>query len=96
MGSYGLQARQALYSALKVPLLVGVSTAVCLPNFYTVNMVLGLGADFVKVIRAILVAQGTVAIVLAQFFPGYRAPGLSIVYSALAVVCVVAALLVRR
>jgi hypothetical protein len=48
------------------------------------------GAAFLFLIGA------TVAIVLAQFFPGYRAPGLSIVYSALAVVCVVAALLVRR
>jgi hypothetical protein len=38
----------------------------------------------------------TVAIVLAQFFPGYRAPGLSIVYSALSVMCVVAAVLLRR
>jgi hypothetical protein len=37
-----------------------------------------------------------VAIVLAQFFPGYRAPGLSIVYSALSVMCIVAALLLRR
>ena len=37
-----------------------------------------------------------VAIVLAQFFPGYRAPGLSIAYSVLSVVCIVAALLLRR
>lgn len=69
MGSYGLQPRQALYSALKVPLLVGVSTVVCLPNFYTVNTVLGLSADFAKVIRAILLAQGTVAVVLASLAP---------------------------
>jgi hypothetical protein len=69
MGSYGLQSRQALFSALKVPLLVGVSTAVCLPNFYTVNTVLGLSADFAKVIRAILMAQGTVAIALASLAP---------------------------
>ena len=37
-----------------------------------------------------------VAIVLAQFFPGYRAPVLSIVYSAAAVLCAVAALSLRR
>jgi hypothetical protein len=69
MGSYGLQSRQAIFSALKVPLLVGVSTAVCLPNFYTVNTVLELGADFTRVVRAILVAQGTVAIALASLAP---------------------------
>ena len=48
------------------------------------------GAAFLFLIGA------AVAIVLAQFFPGYRAPGLSIVYSALSVVCIVAALLLRR
>ena len=69
MGSYGLQPRQALYSALKVPLLVGVSTVTCLPNLYTVNAALGLGPDFPLVMRAILMAQGTVAVVLAGLAP---------------------------
>jgi hypothetical protein len=69
MGSYGLSPLQALYSALKVPLLVGVSTLVCLPNFYTVNSVLGLRDDFPLAMRAILTAQGTVAVVLASLAP---------------------------
>jgi hypothetical protein len=69
MGSYGLGARQALYSALKVPLLVGVSTLTCLPNLYTVNAVLGLRPDLRLVVRAILMAQGTVAVALAGLAP---------------------------
>jgi len=69
MGSYGLAPLQALYSALKVPLLVGVATLLCLPNFYTVNAVLGLRADFPRAVRAILSAQGTVAVVLAGLAP---------------------------
>jgi hypothetical protein len=69
MGSYGLQPRQAFYSAVKVPLFVVVATLVCLPNFYTMNTVLGLAADFKVVIRAILIAQGTVAIGLASLAP---------------------------
>jgi hypothetical protein len=69
MGSYGLAPLQAFYSALKVPLLVGVATLLCLPNFYTVNAVLGLRADFPRAVRAILSAQGTVAVVLAGLAP---------------------------
>jgi hypothetical protein len=69
MGSYGLQGWQALYSALKVPLLVGVATLTCLPNFYTVNALLGLRGDFGLAMRAILAAQGTVAVVLAALAP---------------------------
>ena len=69
MGSYGSSPLQALYSALKVPLLVGVATLLCLPNFYTVNAVLGLRADFPRAVRAILSAQGTVAVVLASLAP---------------------------
>jgi hypothetical protein len=69
MGSYGVQGEQALYSALKVPLLVGVATLVCLPNFYTVNVLLGLRGDFAQALRAIFNAQGTVAVVLAGLAP---------------------------
>jgi hypothetical protein len=69
MGGYGLAPLQSLYSALKVPLLVGVATVVCIPNFYTVNTVLGLRADFPLAMRAILSAQVTVAVVLAGLAP---------------------------
>jgi len=69
MGSYGGVGLQGLYSGLKVPLLVGVSTLLCLPNFYTVNAVLGLRSDFGRALRAILAAQVTVAAVLACLAP---------------------------
>ena len=39
MGSFGLHAAQAFYSGTKVPLLLLVSTVICLPNFYVVNVV---------------------------------------------------------
>jgi hypothetical protein len=69
MGSFGGNALQALYSALKVPLLVLVASAVCLPNFYVVNLVLGLGPDFAAAFRGLLSAQATLAIALASLAP---------------------------
>lgn len=69
MGSYGSRPLQAVYSATKVPLLLGASTLVCLPNFYVVNNVLGLRDDFAAAMRAIIAAQATVAIALASLAP---------------------------
>jgi len=61
MGSYGARGVQALYSGLKVPLLVGASTLIALPSFFVINALLGLRDDFARAVRAILTAQGTVA-----------------------------------
>jgi hypothetical protein len=69
MGSYGLRAPQILYSALKVPLLLGVSALVCLPNLLAVNTVLGLRDDFRAVLRALVLSQGTVCLSLAALAP---------------------------
>jgi len=69
MGAYGLRPLQMLYSALKVPLLLGVSALVCLPNLVAVNTVLGLRDDFAAALRAVLLAQGTVCISLAAVAP---------------------------
>jgi hypothetical protein len=69
MGSYGLRAPQVLYSALKVPLLLGVSALVCLPNLLAVNTVLGLRDDFRAVLRALVLSQGTVCLSLAALAP---------------------------
>lgn len=60
---------QSFYSALKVPTLLAVSTAICLPSFYVVNALLGLRDDFAAALRAILTAQGTLAIALASLAP---------------------------
>jgi len=69
MGAFGLDAEQALYSAVKVPLLVVVASLVCLPNFWVVNLVLGLGPDFAAAWRGLLSAQATLAVALASLAP---------------------------
>ncbi|MGQ0553192.1 MAG: hypothetical protein ACT4PU_08220 [Planctomycetota bacterium] len=76
MGSFGLvdgragqAALQALYSGIKVPLLVVCSMLLCLPNFYVVNAVLGLRSDFAAAFRGILSAQATFAVCLAALAP---------------------------
>ena len=69
MGSFSMRALQSLYSGLKVPLLLAVATLICLPSFFAINAVLGLRDDFAAALRAVLSAQGTVAICLAGLAP---------------------------
>jgi hypothetical protein len=69
MGAYGLRPLQALYSSVKVPLLLAVSTCLCLPNFFVVNTLLGLREDLAAAFRAVLTAQGTVSLTLAGLAP---------------------------
>ena len=69
MGLSDGRALQALYSALKVPALLVISTLVCLPNFYAVNAVLGLRDDFAAAVRGVVAAQATVAVTLASLAP---------------------------
>ena len=69
MGTYNARPLQALYSGLKVPMLLGVTTLICLPSFYVINTLLGLRADFSHAMRGILTAQATMAISLASLAP---------------------------
>lgn len=69
MGSFAGRPLQACYSALKVPLLISISTAVCLPSFYVLNTLLGLRDDFGAALRGVLAAQATVAVALAALLP---------------------------
>jgi len=69
MGTFGARATQAIYSGTKVPLLLVVSTAICLPNFFVVNTVLGLREDFGAACRAVIAAQATVGVALAGMAP---------------------------
>jgi len=69
MGCYAGRPAQALLSGIKVPLLLGVSTALCLANFFVVNSLLGLRDDFEAALRAVLTAQAGVAVTLAAFAP---------------------------
>jgi len=69
MGFFGGRWLQSCYSGLKVPLLLLVSTLVCLPNFFVINTVLGLRDDFAAAYRGVLSAQGGVAVCLAALAP---------------------------
>lgn len=69
MGSYGLRLLQPVYSGLKVPLLLLVSTLVCLPSFFVINTVLGLRDDFAAACRGVLASQATVGVALASMAP---------------------------
>jgi hypothetical protein len=73
MGSYGGwaegRALQVVYSGVKVPLLLGVSTVLALPSFFVLNTLLGLRPDFPAVLRAVVGTQGAVALVLACLAP---------------------------
>jgi hypothetical protein len=69
MGLYGGRPLQGLYSAIKVPILLVISSALCLPNFFVVNTVLGLRDDFSAALRGVLAAQAAVAVTLASLAP---------------------------
>jgi hypothetical protein len=69
MGFYGERLLQAIYSGLKVPLLLAVSTLICIPSFYVVNALLGLRDDFAAAFRGVLTAQATLAVTLAALAP---------------------------
>jgi hypothetical protein len=60
---------QILYSAVKVPLLLIVSFAISLPNFYVLNSLFGLHRDFGPAVRSLVAAQAGLAIILASLAP---------------------------
>lgn len=75
MGSYrGLMGQsdwgwQMLYSAAKVPMLLGITFAVSLPSFFVLNSLLGLRRDFGEAVRSLIATQAGFAIVLAACAP---------------------------
>jgi len=73
MGTYSgigpSHARQILYSAVKVPLLLAVSFSLSLPSFYVLNTLLGLKRDFGQTIRAVVGAQAVLTVILAALAP---------------------------
>jgi hypothetical protein len=60
---------QLFYVAAKVPLLLLVSFALCLPSFFVLNTLAGLRADFPEALRAVVATQAGVAVVLASLAP---------------------------
>jgi hypothetical protein len=73
MGSYGGwgdgRSLQAVFAAVKVPLLLLATFALTLPAFFVLNTALGLREDFPAVLRAVGVTQAGVAVVLAALAP---------------------------
>jgi hypothetical protein len=76
MGTFGLDSAgrllQVTYSAIKVPLLLMATTALCLPGFFVLNTVCGLRQDFAQALQAILAGQAGLGIVLASLCPFTR------------------------
>lgn len=60
---------QVLYSALKVPLLLGVTTLLCLPAFFVISTIAGLRDDFRASFAAILSGQAVMSVTLAALAP---------------------------
>lgn len=72
MGSYqlsGERAMYAIYAAIKLPLMITVTTALCLPGFFALTSVLGLRSDLRASMRAILCGQAAFATTLASLAP---------------------------
>ena len=73
MGTYlvGVPGRWplVLYAAIKVPALIMITTAVCVPAFFVLNTVLGLRDDFGRALRAVLAGQAGLVLALASLSP---------------------------
>lgn len=59
----------AVYGAVKMPLMIGTTWAVCLPGFVALCSVLRLREDLRECLRAIVCGQAAVAFVLASLAP---------------------------
>jgi hypothetical protein len=60
---------QIAFSALKVPALLLITGALCLPGFFVLNALLGLADDWAQARRALILTQAVLAIVLASLAP---------------------------
>ena len=65
----GVRPAQVVYSAVKVPLLLGVTFVIALPSFFVLNTLLGVRGDFPAVLRALIATQAGLTIVLASLAP---------------------------
>jgi hypothetical protein len=69
MGSSNGRSLQVLFSAIKLPLLLGVTFVVSLPSFFVINSVLGVRGDFARVLRGLIASQACLTITLCSFAP---------------------------
>jgi hypothetical protein len=68
-GLSGDRLLQVVFSAVKVPLLILMTTALTIPSFFVVNSLLGLRADFPQAAKAVAATQAAVTVVLASLAP---------------------------
>jgi hypothetical protein len=73
MGAYALtnggSAAFILFSALKVPLFLGIAAALMLPALYVIYALWGLGSEFSLALRALVAGQAAFALILASLSP---------------------------
>jgi hypothetical protein len=73
MGSFGGwggdRQWQVAFAAVKVPVLLAGTFLLTLPSFFVLHNLLGLRPDFPAVLRAVVVTQAAVAVVLATLAP---------------------------
>ena len=60
---------QMLFSGFKVPLLILATLAIALPNFFVLNTLVGLRSQFKESLKAILLAQAGLTIILLSLAP---------------------------
>jgi hypothetical protein len=60
---------QVCFSAVKVPLLLVVTSLLALPSFFVLNTLFGLRRDFAESLRALAATQAGLAVVLASMAP---------------------------
>lgn len=77
MGSFGLWENgssannwlQVLYSAVKVPLLLGATFALSLPCFFVFNAIAGVAGDFREVMKTLVATQSPLSVLLGSLSP---------------------------
>tara|TARA_R110002072_G_scaffold217365_2_gene375015 strand:- start:46792 stop:47442 length:651 start_codon:yes stop_codon:yes gene_type:complete len=69
MGSFAGRIEQCLLSAAKVPLLLLLSAATCLPAFLAIHAMLGLRHDMQALLRTVLATMAAFAVTLASVGP---------------------------
>lgn len=77
MGSYALDSGpdrvlMVVYAAVKMPLLILVTSLLCLPGFFVLTTVLGLRDDLHRSLSAILAGQAALVLALASLGPVTR------------------------
>jgi hypothetical protein len=68
-GFAGERLLQPVYSAIKVPLLLLITFSLGLPSFFVLNTLLGVRNDFAEALRALMLTQAALTVILASLAP---------------------------